>query len=94
MRYRTFGRLGWKISEVGFGAWAIGGSAWGKTDDEVSVRTMHQALDKGINLIDTPQAYSAGRLGAGELHLPLNRVAIYSRISLKSRSAIILPTQP
>ncbi len=60
MRYRTFGRMGWKISEVGFGAWAIGGDAWGKTDDEVSVRTMHQALDKGINFIDTAQAYGDG----------------------------------
>jgi aryl-alcohol dehydrogenase-like predicted oxidoreductase len=60
MRYRTFGRMGWKISEIGFGAWAVGGDSWGKMDDEVSVRTMHQALDKGINFIDTAQAYGDG----------------------------------
>ncbi len=60
MRYRTFGRMGWKVSELGFGAWAVGGDAWGRMDDEVSVRTMHQALEQGINFIDTAQAYGNG----------------------------------
>jgi len=60
MRYRTFGRLGWQVSELGFGAWAIGGDAWGKTDDTESIRTIHQALDSGINFIDTAQAYGNG----------------------------------
>ena len=43
MKYRTFGRLGWQVSEIGFGAWAIGGTAWGKQDDQESVRALHKA---------------------------------------------------
>ena len=60
MRYRTFGRLGWKISEIGFGAWAIG-SHWGEQSDDESVKALHRALDLGCNFIDTAQAYGDGR---------------------------------
>ncbi len=60
MRYRTFGRMGWQVSEIGFGAWAIGGDAWGKVDDAESVATLHEALDSGMNFIDTAQAYGDG----------------------------------
>ncbi len=60
MRYRTFGRLGWKVSELSFGAWAIGGDAWGRTDDSESLRTLEEALDLGVNFIDTAQAYGDG----------------------------------
>jgi len=59
MQYRDFGRTGWKVSEIGFGAWQIGG-AWGAVDDEASIRTLHYAWDKGINFVDTAQAYGAG----------------------------------
>lgn len=60
MRYRTFGRLGWQVSEVGFGAWALGGS-WGPQDDAESVAALHAALDLGCNFIDTALAYGDGR---------------------------------
>ena len=60
MKYRTFGRLGWQISEIGFGGWAIGGTAWGKQDDNDSVRALHKALDLGCNFIDTAQGYGEG----------------------------------
>ena len=60
MKYRTFGRLGWQVSEIGFGAWAIGGTAWGKQDDQESVRALHKALDLGCNFIDTAQGYGDG----------------------------------
>jgi len=60
MKYRTFGRLGWKVSEVGFGAWAIGGS-WGPQADEDSVAALNRALDMGVNFIDTAQGYGDGR---------------------------------
>lgn len=60
MRYRTFGRLGWQVSEIGFGAWALGGS-WGPQDDADSVAALHQALDLGCNFIDTALAYGQGR---------------------------------
>ena len=60
MKYRTFGRLNWKISEIGFGGWAIGGRAWGQQDDKESIRTLHKALDLGCNFIDTAQGYGDG----------------------------------
>jgi aryl-alcohol dehydrogenase-like predicted oxidoreductase len=60
MRYRSFGKLGWKVSEIGFGAWAIGGS-WGPQDEAASLAALHRALDLGVNFIDTAQAYGDGR---------------------------------
>jgi aryl-alcohol dehydrogenase-like predicted oxidoreductase len=48
-------------SRVGLGTWAMGGYQWGGTDDDESVRTIHTALDHGINLIDTAPAYGFGR---------------------------------
>lgn len=60
MDYRTFGALGWRVSEIGFGAWAIGGDAWGAQDDDESVRALHAALDAGVNFIDTAQGYGEG----------------------------------
>ncbi|MFO7320149.1 MAG: aldo/keto reductase [Chloroflexota bacterium] len=59
MRYREFGRTGWQVSEVSFGAWAIG-SAWGPVDDRESLAAMHTALDNGVNLIDTADVYGDG----------------------------------
>src|SRR6266853_6125679 len=47
-------------SRVALGTWAIGGWMWGGTDDEVSIRTIHAALDQGINLIDTAPIYGQG----------------------------------
>ncbi len=59
MQYRDFGRTGWKVSEISFGAWAIG-SAWGEVDDSESMAAMHRALDLGVNLIDTADVYGDG----------------------------------
>jgi aryl-alcohol dehydrogenase-like predicted oxidoreductase len=60
MQYRELGRTGWKVSEVSFGAWAIGG-AWGDVDDAESVAALHKALDLGVNFIDTADVYGDGR---------------------------------
>ncbi len=49
-----------KASRVGLGTWAMGGDLWGHTDDAESIRTIHAALDRGINLIDTAPAYGDG----------------------------------
>jgi aryl-alcohol dehydrogenase-like predicted oxidoreductase len=59
MHYRTFGRLGWQVSEIGFGAWAIGGN-WGPQNDQDSLAALHRALDLGVNFIDTAQGYGNG----------------------------------
>jgi len=59
MRYRSLGRTGWKVSEISFGAWAIG-AAWGKTDDRESLAALHRAIDLGVNFIDTADVYGDG----------------------------------
>src|SRR5437870_10598971 len=60
MKYRTFGGLGWKVSEIGFGAWAIGGS-WGPQSENDSLAALNRALDLGCNFIDTAQGYGDGK---------------------------------
>ena len=60
MQTRNFGRLGWPVSEIGFGAWAIGGSSWGSQDDRESLKALHRALDLGVSFIDTAQGYGNG----------------------------------
>ncbi|HZI31896.1 MAG TPA: aldo/keto reductase [Candidatus Binatia bacterium] len=59
MNYRTLGQTGWKISEISFGAWAIGG-AWGRVDDRESLAALHAALDGGVNFFDTADVYGDG----------------------------------
>jgi len=68
MQYRKFGNTDLLVSEIGFGAWAIGGGAmigntsigWGDADDVVSVRAIESALDTGINFFDTADIYGLG----------------------------------
>jgi aryl-alcohol dehydrogenase-like predicted oxidoreductase len=60
MKYRELGRTGWKVSEISFGAWAIG-SAWGNVDDKTSLEALHRALDLGVNFFDTADVYGDGR---------------------------------
>jgi aryl-alcohol dehydrogenase-like predicted oxidoreductase len=60
MQYRTLGRTGLRVSDVGFGAMTIGGEVFGGTDDQESLRALHRALDLGMNFIDTADAYGRG----------------------------------
>src|SRR5438445_9701352 len=60
MKYRELGRTGWRVSEISFGAWAIGGS-WGSVDDGESLAALHSAIDSGVNFIDTADVYGMGR---------------------------------
>ena len=60
MRYRDFGRTGWKLSEIAFGAWQIGGD-WGQVDDRQSIDTLLYAFEQGINFVDTAELYGKGR---------------------------------
>ncbi len=60
MKYRAFGKHGVSCSEIGFGAWAIGGS-WGTQADTDSVAALNRALDLGCNFIDTAAGYGNGR---------------------------------
>lgn len=59
---RTIGNSGIEASAIALGTWAIGGGPWwGETDDAVSIRAIHTALDRGINLLDTAPVYGFGR---------------------------------
>ncbi|MEO7922781.1 MAG: aldo/keto reductase [Chitinophagaceae bacterium] len=68
MRYRQFGNTDLRVSEIGFGAWAIGGGAmigttsigWGDADDKESVKAIHASIDAGINFFDTADIYGLG----------------------------------
>jgi aryl-alcohol dehydrogenase-like predicted oxidoreductase len=60
MKYRTLGRTGWKVSEISFGAWAIGGS-WGNVSDSESLAAINRAVDQGVNFFDTADVYGDGR---------------------------------
>lgn len=68
MQYRSFGNTGLQVSEIGFGAWAIGGGAmigntaigWGSADDEESEKAILASLEAGINFFDTADIYGLG----------------------------------
>jgi len=60
MKYRKFGNTGLEISEIGFGAWAIGGS-WGDQKDSDSLEALKIALDQGVTFIDTAAGYGNGK---------------------------------
>ena len=60
MKYRPFGRTGWEVSEISFGAWAIGGN-WGAVSEADALDALHAAIDHGVNFIDTADVYGDGR---------------------------------
>jgi aryl-alcohol dehydrogenase-like predicted oxidoreductase len=60
MLYRDFGKTGIQVSEVGYGAWGIGGGMWQTSDDNESLEALHTAIYHGINFIDTALAYGGG----------------------------------
>ncbi len=60
MKYRTLGSTGYDVSEIGFGAWAIGAD-WGSVDDATAMAALHAAVDTGVNFIDTADVYGDGR---------------------------------
>jgi aryl-alcohol dehydrogenase-like predicted oxidoreductase len=59
MQYRTFGRTGWKVSEIGYGRWGMGG--WTGSDDDESRESLDRAVALGCNFFDTAWAYGEGR---------------------------------
>ena len=60
MKYRPLGRTGWNVSEISFGAWAIGG-AWGQVSEDDALGALRAAIDSGVNFIDTADVYGDGR---------------------------------
>jgi aryl-alcohol dehydrogenase-like predicted oxidoreductase len=60
VKYRPLGRTGWNVSEVSFGAWAIGGS-WGEVSEQDALAALNKPVDCGVNFIDTADVYGDGR---------------------------------
>lgn len=58
MRYRTFGRIGWQVAEIGYGMWGMGG--WTDSDDAESMDSLERSVELGCNFFDTAWAYGAG----------------------------------
>src|SRR5689334_18331624 len=58
MQYRTFGRTGWQVSEIGYGMWGMAG--WTGSDDDESMRALQLAVDNGVNFFDTAWGYGEG----------------------------------
>lgn len=91
MKYRTLGKTNLKVSEIGFGAWAIGGPAmagnipigWGNVDDEESKKAILKAYELGINFFDTADFYGLGhseKLLGEVLHQHSNDVIIATKV--------------
>jgi aryl-alcohol dehydrogenase-like predicted oxidoreductase len=60
VKYRPLGRTGWKVSEISFRAWAIGGS-WGQVSEQDAMAALHKAIECGVNFFDTADVYGHGR---------------------------------
>ena len=60
MNERRLGRTGLSVSEIGYGAWGIGGSMWLGAEDQESLKALHRAIDLGVNFIDTAAVYGDG----------------------------------
>jgi aryl-alcohol dehydrogenase-like predicted oxidoreductase len=60
MRYRKLGRTNYEVSEIGYGAWGIGGKQWLGGNDDESLKALRRAIELGLNLIDTALAYGDG----------------------------------
>jgi aryl-alcohol dehydrogenase-like predicted oxidoreductase len=61
MKYRVFGKTNWKVSEVGLGAWQIGGAGWGAVSEKDAMEVLQKAVERGVNFFDTADVYGDGR---------------------------------
>ncbi len=87
MRYRRFGRLGWRVSEIGYGMWGMGD--WSGSEDRESFASLELALAKGVNFFDTAQAYGDGHseqlLGMLNSRQPGKRIHNATKVPPKNR---------
>ncbi|MBK7599514.1 MAG: aldo/keto reductase [Acidobacteria bacterium] len=88
MKYRTLGRTGIEVSEVGYGAWGIGGVQWTGGDDEEAKLALNLAIDQGLNFIDTALAYGDGhseRVVGEVVRSRSERIYIATKVPPKNR---------
>ena len=94
MEYRAFGKTGIKVSEIGYGAWGIGGAMWQDSKDDESLRALHRAIDLGLNFIDTALVYGNGHsenLIGKVIKERKERIYVTSKVPPKNRR---WPAQP
>jgi aryl-alcohol dehydrogenase-like predicted oxidoreductase len=86
MKMRRFGRLGWQVSEVGYGMWGMGG--WTGSDDEESRKSLDRAIARGCNFFDTAFAYGMGKseklLGEAVRRHPGNKLVVATKVPPKN----------
>jgi aryl-alcohol dehydrogenase-like predicted oxidoreductase len=96
MRYRSFGRLGWQVSEVGYGMWGMGG--WTGSEDSESRASLDRAIALGCNFFDTAWAYGEGHserlLGETLRNHPRSRLYVATKIPPKNRKWPARPSYP
>ncbi|MBK8033827.1 MAG: aldo/keto reductase [Chloroflexi bacterium] len=87
MQYRTFGRTGWQVAEIGYGMWGMGG--WTGSDDAESLASLHRSVELGCNFFDTALAYGEGHseklLGQLLKAYPNQKLYTASKIPPKNR---------
>jgi len=96
MQYRTLGRTGLRLSEIGFGAWGIGGG-WGPRDDEAAVEALQRAFRLGVTFFDTAYVYGDGRseqLIARALSSKRDQIVLASKVPPKTYKWPVTPSQP
>ena len=88
MNYRTFGRTGWPVSEIGYGMWGMAG--WTGSEDQQSSRSLHRAVELGCTFFDTAWAYGNGHserlLGELVRAFPHKRIYTASKVPPKNRA--------
>ena len=90
MKYRNLGKTNYKVSEISFGAWAIGGT-WGAVNDKESIAALHTAVDAGVNFFDTADVYGDGR--SEKLLAKLKRDHAGEEIIIATKAGRRLPEQ-
>ncbi|MBX5496451.1 MAG: aldo/keto reductase, partial [Bryobacteraceae bacterium] len=94
MKYRSLGRTQLQVSEVGYGAWGIGGKQWLGGNDEESLAALRRAVELGVNFIDTALAYGDGhseRLISKLLRETKQRIFVATKVPPKNR---LWPARP
>jgi aryl-alcohol dehydrogenase-like predicted oxidoreductase len=87
MEYRPLGRTGMDVSEVGYGAWGIGGSQWIGAREDESVQALHRAIELGVNFIDTARAYAESERIVGRVvrEHPDGEIYVATKVPPKNR---------
>lgn len=97
MRYRKLGRTEAEISEIGFGAWGIGGNQWLGGEDDESERALRRAFELGVNFVDTALAYGDGhseQLVRRAVRSTFHRIYVATKVPPKNRIWPASPSTP